>query len=137
MPEFLTVDQVPAAIRGERPPFWPVEKLAYAFGPFALERPARPGRTREVAILLRPAVGFSPGWLEYGTNQMTRAIKLTGPTVVKRNAIVLRTSDGAILCRPLRASDATWIWQYPDDEPDVVAYVRKALGWTPVRAVLP
>jgi hypothetical protein len=127
----LAVDQVPAAIRGT-PPKWALDDtVVYAWGPFAVERDGAGGpRIQDLGMMLAPArPGTMPeGWVEYSTDDRVHVLKLVRPSVVKGNALVLRTPEGAVVLRPLGEADRGWIG-VPADEPNLLAYVRRQWDW--------
>ena len=127
----LTMDQVPSAIAGT-PPKWALAgDVVYAWGPFAVERDGAGGpRIKDLGIMLAPArPGSMPeGWVEYSTDDRVHVLKPVAPSVVRGNALVLRTPEGAVVVRPLREADRSWIG-VPADEPDLLAYVRRQWDW--------
>jgi len=129
--EFLEVSQVPAAIKGVRPVWGKDDAAVYAWGPFAVERDGKGGpRIQEVGLILRAArPGTLPeGWVEYSTDDRAHVLLPVAPSIVKGNALVLRTPEGAVLFRPLREADRAWAG-VPADEPSVEDYVKRTWDW--------
>jgi hypothetical protein len=124
----LTIDQVPAAIRGT-PPGWAGPEHVYAWGPFVVEW-RRYRHLRELGLRLAPSPADGPKWAMYGSeaSERTHLFEVLAPPAVNGDEMTLHTNSGVLLFRPVRESDASWIHP-PDGLGDFVERVRAGLDW--------
>jgi len=124
---YLQDAPVPDALRGDPPRWAAADERAWAWGPFVVER----GKgMHELGYALQPANDpEAPGWDAYSLEAQDRVIriKLEAPPVIKGNVMVLRTTNGPMVFRPLRESDRSWITC--EEGLPIVDAVKRGMQW--------